>query len=147
MPSGTWGFSNAGGPDVGALNFTFPVAAQVTWTNELQLSTGPAIDHTQPLTINWSGGDSNGYVDIQGSAGAGSGSASYTYGFDCSAPTSAGKFSIPPYILAAMPLGTNASANIQVSTYQFPQSSVSVTGFDALIVNAEYQVNAPIVLK
>jgi uncharacterized protein (TIGR03437 family) len=151
MPSGTWGYSNTGG-DVGALNFTFPVAAQVNWANELQLATGAAIDHTQPLTITWTGGDANGYVDIQGTGQIGTGTgfgfvAGYTYYFDCSAPTSAGKFSIPPSALGGMPLGTNAYANIQVSTYQFPLSTIPVTGFDAFIVNAEYQVNAPVVFK
>ena len=67
LPGGTWGFSNgAGGAAVGPLNFNFPIPAQVTWTNEVSLSSGPPIDRTQALLITWTGGDANGFVDIQG---------------------------------------------------------------------------------
>ncbi len=153
IPSGTWSFSNSGGSDVGALNFAFPVAAPVTWTNEVQISTGPAIDRTQPLAITWSGGDSNGYVDIQGLGEIGTGTgnnfvASYVYYFDCSSPTSASTFTIPPSAMLGMPTGANAFASIQVSTHQFEYTpAVTVPGFDGLFLNNQFQASAPVIFK
>jgi hypothetical protein len=102
LPSGTWMFSNgAGGPDIGPLSFNFTVPAQVNWTNQTTL-TGSQIDRTKPLNVTWSGGDSTGYVDIQGNAQSGM----YDVGFECAAPTAAGEFTIPSYILLAIPPGT-----------------------------------------
>ena len=122
IASGTWAFSDgSGGPDVGPLSFNFPVPPPVTWTNQSTIS-GSAIDRTQPLTITWSGGDSNGYVDIQGFSQVFSVlSGQYIVGFQCSAPESAGQFTIPPSILLGMP-GGNVFGNIQVSTVRFQTS-------------------------
>lgn len=148
IPSGTWNFSNgAGGVDVGPITFTFPIPAQVTWTNEISLSAGPPIDRTQGLTITWSGGDPNGFVDIAGQARVGSGQNVFSVYFDCSTPTSGGQFTIPPAILLAFPTGANAFAGIQVSTVSFPASPQSVAGFDAVLDTAEFQVQAPVIFK
>ena len=71
LPSGTWTFSDgSGGSGVGPLNFSFPVPQQVTWSNETSLFNSTIV-RTKPLTITWTGGDSNGYVDILGSTGVG----------------------------------------------------------------------------
>ncbi|MGD1069665.1 MAG: hypothetical protein ABSB15_05950 [Bryobacteraceae bacterium] len=152
VPSGTWGFSDGmgatGANSVGPVSFNFPVPASINWTNETNLASGVPIDRTQPLTITWTGGDSNGYVDIQTTGQVGlSGSPAYTSYFDCSAPTSAGSFTIPPSILASMPTGLNAQAGIQVSTYSFPLTLPAVAGFDAGINSSELQNNIPVIFK
>jgi uncharacterized protein (TIGR03437 family) len=145
LPSGTWGFSNgAGGSDVGQLNFNFPIPQQVTWSNQAAVYTSP-IDRTKPLTITWSGGDSNGYVDIQGFAPNATGT--YFITFECAAPTSAGQFTIPPSILLAMPPGLNPFANIQVSTFALPYSLGTVPGFDAALDVSTFQTSVPVVFK
>jgi uncharacterized protein (TIGR03437 family) len=145
IPSGTWGFSNSGGADVSPLNFNFPVAAQVTWTNEVALATGNAIPRSKALTITWTGGDANGFVDILGQAQIGpSQNPTFTFYFDCSAPTAAGQFIIYPSTLLAMPAGVNTFASIQVSTVDYPvPSNVSVTGFDVFVDDSAFQVSAP----
>jgi uncharacterized protein (TIGR03437 family) len=145
IPSGTWSLSNgAGGSDIGPLNFSFPVPQQVTWTNTGAIYGGP-VDRTNPLTVTWSGGDSNGYVDIQGFAQNAFGS--YYIGFECTAPTSAGQFTVPSSILLAMPTGPGAFASIQVSTYSFPFSMGPVPGFDAALDASTFQTTVPVVFK
>ena len=148
-PSGTWGFSDgAGGPDVGPLSFNFTPPAQVTWTNETALASGVAIDRTQPLTVTWTGGDANGYVDIQGQGQVGpQNNPAFTTYFDCSAPTSAGSFTIPPAILLSLPTGLNAGTGIQVSTYAFAPTLPAISGFDVGIDTSEFQTSAPVVFK
>lgn len=147
IPGGNWNFSNSGGSDVSALSFGFPLPAPVSWTNQAAL-TSTSIPRAQPLTITWSGGDANGYVDILGQAAVGTqASTSYTYYFDCSSPTSTGQFTVPPSVMLGMPVGSDAFASLQVSTYAFPTTSVAVPGFDAFIDTSKFEVNAPVVFK
>jgi uncharacterized protein (TIGR03437 family) len=147
-PSGTWGFSNPGGAGVRPLNFNFPIPAKVTWTNQTILASGVPIDRTQPLTITWTGGDANGYVDIEGFAAVGvSNNPAYTAYFDCAAPTSAGSFAIPPSILLGLPTGLAANAGIQVSTYSFPLTLPSISGFDIGVNTSEFQNTIPVIFK
>jgi hypothetical protein len=145
LASGTWSFSNrAGGPGLGPLSFTFPVPEQITWSNQAALNSDHgAIDRTQPLKITWSGGDANGYVDIQGAGSAGG----YTVGFECAAPTSAGQFTIPSSILLAMPTGAGAQATMQVSTYALPFSLGAVQGFDAAEDGSTFETAVPVVFQ
>ncbi len=145
LPSGTWSFSNgAGGAAVGPLSFSFPVPQQVAWTNDTAVSNSP-IDRNQPLTITWTGGDANGFVDIQGNAQSVSGA--YFVGFDCSAPASAGQFTIPSSILLAMPTGAIAQADIQVSTYSLPFSLGAVQAFDVAEDSSRFGTSVPVVFE
>ena len=145
--SGLWGFSSAGGSDIGPLNFTFPIPQQIVWNNEGLIS-GSTIDRTKPLTITWTGGDTIGYVDIQGQAQIGPvGASTYTVYFDCAAPTSDQQFTIPSYILATMPAGASAQAGIQVSTYALPYSLGAVPGLDAALDNSQFQASTPVIYK
>jgi hypothetical protein len=95
------------------------------------------IDRTQPLTITWSGGDSNGWVDIQGYAGVGT----YNVSFECAAPTSAGQFTIPSSILLAMPTGPG---QFQVNTYPFTSDLGAVPGLDVALDFSEYHTQVPV---
>src|SRR5579872_2078631 len=94
IPSGTWRLSNvAGGSGIGPEDAPILVPAQVTWTNAAEVLTAP-IDRSNPLTITWSGGDSNGYVRISGFA--------WSNGFVCTAPAAPGRFTIPSSILMGL---------------------------------------------
>jgi hypothetical protein len=133
---------------VGPLSFSFPIPAQVTWTNETSLSSGPPIDRTQPLVITWSGGDANGFVDIAGQGQIGpSQNPTFSYYFDCAAPTAPGQFTIYPSTLLPMPTGANAFAGIQVGTVAFPASVPAVPGFDAAVDSSQFAVQAPVIFK
>lgn len=146
LPGGIWSFSNgAGGPGVGPLTFNFPVPQPITWTNQAAMYSGQ-IDRTQPLTITWTGGDANGYVDIQATSAA-QAIGGYQVVIECAAPTSAGQFTIPPSMLLAMGTGTSANARIQVSTYAMPYSLGTVPGFDLALDASQFQVQVPVVFK
>lgn len=106
------------------------------------------IPRNQPLTITWTEGDAAGYVDIQGQGGIGNQTSTgfvttYSYYFDCAAPTSAGTFTIPSYILLPMPTGSNAFASLQVSTGNYESTAVSVPGLDYFLNGSLLQFNAP----
>lgn len=136
LPSGTWSVSNgAGSSDVGPFNFSFLVPQLVAWS-QAAVSSSP-IDRTQPLTIAWSGGDSNGWVDIQGYARVGT----YNVSFECAAPTSAGQFTIPSSILLAMPTGPG---QFQVNTFPFTSNLDAVPGLDVALDFSEYHTQVQV---
>ncbi len=137
LPSGTWSFSNGvGGSDIGPLSFTFTVPQQVVWTNQAAVSGSP-VDRASPLKISWTGGDSNGYVHISGYSGEA--------GFECSAATSAGEFTIPTSILLGLPAG--AQSSISVSTQTFPFSFGAVPGLDLVEDISTFTVSVSVVFK
>ena len=145
VPSGTWSFSDGtGGPDVGPVSFNFPVPQPISWNNRGSLISSN-ISRSGPLTILWSGGDSNGYVDIQGYAQAGSPlSGIYAVGFECTAPVSAGQFTIPSNILLAMPA---VFGGLQVGTIALPNIVGQVPGFDAAVSGSQFLTQIPVVFK
>ncbi|GEM_PF-879006 len=145
LPGGTWGFSDgAGGSVVGPLNFSFPVQQPIQWMNRGSLI-GSNVSRTSPLTISWSGGDSNGYVDISGYTNAGSPLSGFYYvGFECAAPVSAGQFTIPSSILLAMP---PLNGTLQVSTNSLPNILGTISGFDLTIHISSFQVSIPVTFQ
>jgi len=142
---GTWYLSTAGGANVGPLSFQFPIGQPVTWTNQASVMTTP-VNRANGLTITWSGGDAlNGFVDIQGFAANSTGT--FLVGYDCSAPISAGSFTIPPSILLRMPAGAAAQSTLQVSTFALPFNILPVMGFDAAVNFTHLQTIVPIVYQ
>lgn len=146
--NGIWNFSNGtGGPDIGPLSFNFPVPEPVVWMNRGS-TIGVTLDRTKPFTILWSGGDSNGYVNIQGYVEANAAlsfadqNGFFFVGFECSAPVSAGQFTIPSSILLAMPPA--GFANLQISTVAFPGVIGTVAGFDFVGAGIQFQEQIPI---
>ncbi len=88
-----------------------------TWNQSILANPIPL---NQPLTITWTGGDPNGFVEITGisSSYVGSGTPSAaTPGvvFECMAPTSAGSFTVPPFVLAALP--TTGESSLYPTAY------------------------------
>ena len=145
FPAGTWSLSAPGGAGTGPLNFQFPIPQPITWTNRTGLM-GSTIDRTKGLTITWSGGDNvNGYVDIQSFAANTSGT--FLFGYDCSAPISAGSFTIPSSVLLRMPTGAGAGAILQVSTFTYPFTVAPVKGFDVVANLSHIETVVPIVYQ
>jgi uncharacterized protein (TIGR03437 family) len=142
VPSGIWQLTTPGGADAGPLTIKFPVPQAAVWTNQAQITKATPIDRTQPLTVNWTGGDSNGYVIIKGESTLGpQKSPTYTIKFGCVAPATAGTFTIPPAILMGMPTGANAFPGISVTTWAYPNTLGSVPGFDVTIHETDIEQN------
>ena len=115
---------------------------QVTWTNEVATYSGQ-INRSNPYTIAWTGGDANGWVDIQGFTDVGG----YDLGFECAAPATAGQFTIPASILLGMPTGAAVQAGISVSTYAIPSSLGAVPGFDLADDASTFQTSVPVIFQ
>lgn len=118
---GTFTFTGSGGADVGSFTstivFTNPL---LTWTNQ---SVAATIDRTKDLQVTWTGGNPGTYVFISGTSttpppqliGA----------FTCLAKVDDGKFTVPSYILSALPAGKGGTL-IQNNVY----SALSASGLD-----------------
>jgi hypothetical protein len=147
IASGTYSVTGPGGTAVNGFTGTIDVssaAASFVWTNastfDNQTAT-PAISRSSPLDITWTGGDPQGFVDITltGStleqtnpSTANPEPAVYV---QCVVPASKMSFSVPTYVLQALPPGENgvpASGFVAVG----PASAVTKispapTGLDA----------------
>jgi uncharacterized protein (TIGR03437 family) len=113
---GTFTVSAPGGSNVGAFSASVPVtsaAASFKWTN--QSAIGTSISRDTPLTIEWTGGDPNGFVDmtlISSTLQSGTTPLPTTPGIlvECIAPVSAGSFPIPIYVLQSLPSTASSTA-------------------------------------
>ena len=109
--------TGAGGSVVGPISAPITVsqaAASFSWTNQSSVTAGP-IDRTTPLTITWSGGDPNGFVDITAvSSTLQSGVPSKTGPpgvlAECIAAVGQGSFTIPAYVLESLPSTVKSQA-------------------------------------
>jgi hypothetical protein len=101
---GNFGFKGTGGANVGAFSTTVTLPTPLlTWTNQ---SAAATVTRSAGLPVTWSGGSvsTTSYVTITGT----SSSSSVTGSFTCLAPTSAGQFTVPGYVLGALPAGTGS---------------------------------------
>lgn len=98
---GNYTFNNgAGGPDVGAFNASFTLPANVNWTNKAAIST---VSRANGMTVNWTGGDPNGFVQIYGYSLSEVSENAVTGFFICLERASVGTFNVPSAILLALP--------------------------------------------
>jgi uncharacterized protein (TIGR03437 family) len=100
---GTITVSAPGGADVKAFSVPVTVPAMPMQTSPTPDSPNPfTVTRSNGLTVNWSGGAANSYIKIEGfnqtdNIGTVGGS------FTCIVPASPGTFTIPPYVLMALP--------------------------------------------
>jgi uncharacterized protein (TIGR03437 family) len=120
---GTFTFTGSGGAQVGPFTATvsFPNPL-LNWTNQ---SAAATVNRTQGLSVTWTGGASGAlsFVVISGSSSNSSVSGRYT----CIAPTSAGQFTVPSYILLGLPAGNGTTSVGNDSNY----STFSATGINS----------------
>jgi len=118
---GTFTFKIGGGTDVHGFSIDVTFANPlVNWTNS---SLAATLDRTQPLPLTWTGGNSgpHTFTFILGSVAT----PLRGRGFTCLTSADAGQFTVPSYILAAMPAG-NSGVQLQ-NSIQLP---LSVPGID-----------------
>ena len=129
---GVFSFNNgSGGPDVGAFTTSLTLATPLTWSN---MSGIASVTRSNGVTVNWTGGNSNTYVEISGSAFSGSSSTAVGGAFYCTAPVSAGTFTVPASVLLSLPptgtvSGIPIPGTLSVSNYSNPQS-FTASGLD-----------------
>ena len=97
-------FKGAGGKDVGPFSVTVTFPNPLNWTNESSTST---VTESQGQLITWTGGAPGTYVYISGASSTNPPSgASVTVTFACVIPVADQQFTIPSYVLEALPTGT-----------------------------------------
>jgi len=135
---GNFPFHGGGGANVGAFNASVVLPTPLlTWTNQGAAAT---VTRSSGLPVTWSAGASGTFVSISGSS---SSAASSTFGsFTCFAPVSAGQFTVPSYVLNALPAGTG-SVTVSNETAYTPFSATGIdlgvgVGFVSYQVNSTY---------
>ena len=94
---GTYTITSTGGHDLPAFSATLKIAEDIVWGNKAGIST---INRNQPLTLTWSGGTSPGSVLIGGYIAS---ETTQFAGFVCVEDAGKGTFTIPSFILSALP--------------------------------------------
>ena len=129
LGAGNYTVAAAGGVDIGAFNAGLTLPQPLTWTDMPAAGTQLAIDRTKNFTVHWSSGDPNGYVQISGTSfaslpGANTAVASFT----CTARTSDGSFTLPSFVLLALP----STSSVTVDGVSLPLfGTLAVTGVSA----------------
>ena len=103
LPAGAWQISNGtGGADIGPFTLNFNLSPPLVWTNQSAAMT--TIDRTKPFTMTWTGGDPLGSASIiLSTESLNLATSSFALAeVSCSAPVSAGQFTIPPYVLLGL---------------------------------------------
>ncbi len=98
---GTYTFTGSGGKDVGSFTVSASIGNLVNWTNQSSIS---SVTRASGQLITWTGGSPSSYVYIGGTSSSSDGSASAN--FVCYAQAGAGQFTVPSYVLLALPSGS-----------------------------------------
>ena len=98
---GNYTFNNGnGGVDVGRFNASFTQLQPVVWSNKAAITT---VNRSQGVTVDWTGGDPNGWVQIFGFSLSDVSENAVTGFFSCLERASVGTFNVPAAILLALP--------------------------------------------
>ncbi len=126
LDPGTFNVDNgSGGADVGAFKTTMTIPVALEWTNQTSIST---LSRSQPLTLTWTGGDPNGGVVMIGVTQSPVDAS--VRAFTCNERTGAGQFTVPDYVMSAMPFNAGV-ANMVLSVGSFGAGvRFSATGLD-----------------
>ncbi|HYL34589.1 MAG TPA: hypothetical protein VEV17_01605 [Bryobacteraceae bacterium] len=122
VPVGSYAISGTGGADVGPFTAALSVDNTLIWTNKSAMS---SVDRSMPLTLTWSGGPTGGFVLI----GAAVRSDKTTVLMQCTAQSEQGSFTIPDFVLSALPAADAASAYLSVGPHPF-SSPMTIPGLD-----------------
>ena len=122
VPPGVYTITGTGGNDVGPFTAVLNITDSLVWTNKAAIGT---IDRTRPLTLTWTGAAASAYVLIGGfSHNSGDGAL-----FTCVEEGRKGTFTIPSFVLSALPPSVGASANLFIAQHPF-SNSIPIPGFD-----------------
>jgi uncharacterized protein (TIGR03437 family) len=128
---GNYLITGPGGKDVGPISTNITLPPALTWTNASSIST---VTRANGQLITWTGGDPAGSVDISGYSALINGNSELVAGFECTAPTSAGQFTIPAVVLLSLPASAAGSSPIPTGSLGVgavsAQKSFTATGID-----------------
>ena len=130
---GNYTVSGTGGKDVGPFTANITVPVPPTLVSPLSPN-NLTVTRSNGMTVNWNANGSTGTVEIIVSS-ATDASFNTSPSVSCKAPVSTGTFTIPGYMLQALPAGTNTAFRFQLGDMSPATSSTfSATGLDAGIL-------------
>jgi len=138
-PGGSVTFQAGGSGQVDGFTAVVTIPSpSLDWTNQ---NAATAIKRSQGLNVTWTGGQPGTYVSISGLPNVQPDGANFL--FLCIAPVSAGQFTVPPYVFAALP-GNSVSIEVanQTIPVTFSASQIDYAytqGFDSQTVSATLQ--------
>lgn len=146
LVAGNYSFNNGtGGSGVGAFNASFTLPANIAWTNKASTTT---VNRSQGVTVNWTGGDPNGFVQIYGYSYSEVTENAVTGYFTCLERASVGTFNVPAAILLALPPSPSVGASNFVPTSALGVGGVSLSSaFTAPGIDTGAIVSSAIITK
>ena len=98
---GSFTMKATGGKDVGPFTESISYPSLFNWTNMNSIT---SIPRTQGLNVTWTGAPASSFLFLRGFSSTATAVAS----FSCTIPAAPGQFTVPAYILQAMPPGTGS---------------------------------------
>jgi hypothetical protein len=150
LSPGNYTISGTGGADIGAISAVLGIPPAPILTNPANFNL-PAVTRSSGLIVTWNPfggavnppGAANAFVEIQVSSSTGNNSQIGATAI-CDIPASAGKFTIPAYVLQALPAGNLGGFQIFPKT----ESSFTATGLNlGLVTTTEMPTFIGFVLK
>jgi uncharacterized protein (TIGR03437 family) len=131
---GTFTFTGTGGKDIGAFTASIGYTNPLTWTNMTSIT---SVTRASGQQITWTGGQPNSWVLIGGSSSSNTASAS----FNCLALASAGQFTIPSYVLLALPAGANGTLAVNNTNIATFSASGLTSGYGQLTAGVSFGIS------
>lgn len=123
---GSYNLQGFGGTEIGPFSTSFTIPQPITWTNR---SSTNIVDRTQPLKLNWSGGDSGQVVAVLG-FGIDLPTNSST-AFLCIAPAGASSFAVPTDMLSNLPATRGNPLQSKDVIYMITMAGSSISNLGA----------------
>jgi uncharacterized protein (TIGR03437 family) len=131
---GTFTFTGTGGKNIGAFTASIAYTNPLVWSNMSSIKT---VTRASGQSITWTGGAPNSYVYISGSSASSAASASFT----CYAPVSAGQFTVPSYVLLALPVSTNGDLLVENPVTSTFTASGLTSGFGSVVSGVSFSIS------
>lgn len=122
LPPGSYTLSGSGTQDIPAFTASLNLTGNLVWTNKATIA---PVDRSTPLTITWSGGNPAGFVLV--GASVHSNDANTTLA--CSENAAKGAFTIPAFVLSALPAATAKDTYFFVAPHPL-SNPVLIPGLD-----------------
>jgi uncharacterized protein (TIGR03437 family) len=134
-PGGSYKFQGSGGIQVGAFQASVTVPSPALVWNQPGANN---VNRATGLLITWTGGAPGTLVNITGFSNDGN----VTVGFSCLAPVEAAQFTVPNYVLLALPAGSGKIILINTAATSF-----SATGIDFGLASASLSIETSATFK
>jgi uncharacterized protein (TIGR03437 family) len=145
LEAGAYSFNNgAGGADVRAFTANATLSAPVNWTNKSQIV---SVNRASGQTVTWTPGSANGYVVIYGYSASDASESAILGVFTCTAPASAGTFTVPASVLLTLPATPGSNSVATPLSVLGVGSGDNPTTFTAPGLDYAYIVNSSVAVK